>query len=171
MGGFRVALPWGPHYNAHAIYRPAWKDQNLKRHQPPVSPMDVAFLVPEACDIESVMLKMLVAQAGVGAVLAVVLWSFLGDVAGYSALLGSLVCVLPNAFLALRLALPRRDPGAQALIRAAYIGELGKLALTVMLFVLVFTLVKPLSAAALFAGFIATQLVTLSGLLMGREQT
>jgi ATP synthase protein I len=117
------------------------------------------------------MLKMLLAQVGVGAVLAVVLWSLLGNVAGYSALLGSLVCVVPNAFLALRLVLPRRDPGAEALIRAAYIGELGKLALTVLLFVLVFTLVKPLSAAALFAGFIATQLVTLSGLLMGREQT
>ena len=111
------------------------------------------------------------AQVAVGAVLAAVFWSLAGGVAGYSALLGGLVCVLPNAFLALRLALPRQDPGAQALIRAAYIGELGKLALTVLLFVLVFTLVKPLSAAALFAGFIATQLVTLSGLLMGREQT
>ncbi|MGB5256976.1 MAG: ATP synthase subunit I [Woeseiaceae bacterium] len=126
--------------------------------------------MPEAHDIKSVMLKMLVAQVGVGAVLAVVLWALFGDVAGYSALLGSLVCVIPNAFLALRLAVPRRDPGAQALVRAAYIGELGKLALTVLMFVLVFTLVKPLSAAALFAAFIATQLVTLTGLLMGREQ-
>ncbi len=163
-------MPWGPLYNAHAIYRPAWKDQNLKRHQPPVSPMDVAFLVPEAYDIKPVMLKLLVAQVGVGAVLAVAIWSLFGGVAGYSAALGSLVCALPNAFLALRLAVPRRDPGAKALVRAAYLGELGKLALTVMLFVLVFTLVKPLSAAALFAAFIATQLVTLSGLLMGREQ-
>ena len=132
--------------------------------------MDVAFLVPEAYDIKSTMLMMLAAQVGVGTVLAVVLWSLFGDVAGYSALLGSLVCVIPNAFLALRLAVPRRDPGAQALVRAAYIGEIGKLALTVLMFVLVFTLVKPLSAAALFAAFIATQMVTLSGLLMGREQ-
>ena len=132
--------------------------------------MDVAFLVPEAYDIKSVMLKMLMAQLGVGAALAAVLWSLFGDVAGYSALLGSLVCVMPNAFLALRLALPRRDPGAQALVRAAYIGELGKLALTVLLFVLVFTLVKPLSAAALFAAFVVTQMVTLSGLLMRWEQ-
>ncbi len=163
-------MPRGSNYNAHAIYRPAWKDQNLKRHQPPVSPTDVAFLVPEAYDIKSVMLKVLVVQVGVGAVLAVVLWGFFGDVAGYSAALGGLVCVIPNAFLALRLALPRRDPGATALVRAAYIGEFGKLALTVLLFVLVFTLVKPLSAAALFAAFIATQMVTLTGLLMGRKQ-
>ena len=112
------------------------------------------------------------AQIGVGAVLAVGLWSIFGDVVGYSALLGSLVCVIPNAFLALRLAVPRRDPGAQALVRAAHIGEMGKLALTVLFFSLVFTLVKPLSAAALFAAFIATQLVALSGLLMrpGQEQ-
>jgi ATP synthase protein I len=116
------------------------------------------------------MLKMLVAQVGVGAVLAALLWSLFGGVAGYSALLGALVCVIPNAFLALRLAVPRRDPGAQALVQAAYIGELGKLALTVLMFVLVFTLVRPLSAAALFAAFIVTQLVTLSGLLMRSEQ-
>ncbi|MGI9238831.1 MAG: hypothetical protein ACR2QZ_15635 [Woeseiaceae bacterium] len=39
-----------------------------------------------------------------------------------------------------------------------------------LMFVLVFTLVRPLSAAALFAVFVATQLVTLSGLLMRGEQ-
>ena len=132
--------------------------------------MDVAFLMPEASDINSVMLRVLVAQIGFGVVLAVVLWSIYGDVVGYSALLGSLVVVIPNAFLALRLAVPRRDPGAEALVRAAYIGEIGKLALTVLFFSLVFTMVKPLSAAALFAGFIATQLVTLGGLLMQRRQ-
>jgi len=48
---FRIAM-FGPcHYNAHAIYRPAWKYQNHMRHKPPVSPMDVAFLVPEASEL------------------------------------------------------------------------------------------------------------------------
>ena len=102
----------------------------------------------------------------VGAALAAVLLGVFGKVVGYSAMLGSLVAVIPNAFLALRLLAPRRDPGAQALIRAAWLGEIGKLALTVLIFTLVFTLVRPLSAAALFAGFIVTQLVTFSGLLM-----
>jgi len=105
-----------------------------------------------------------------GLVLAVVLWGVFGKVAGYSAALGSLICVLPNAFLALRLVVPRRDPGAQALLQAAWIGEIGKLALTVLFFTLVFTLVRPLNAAALFAGFIATQLMTFSGLLMRGTQ-
>ena len=112
------------------------------------------------------MLKVLVGQIGIGAVLAAALWGLYGHVAGYSALLGSLTCVIPNAFLALRLVVPRRDPGAGALIRAAYIGELGKLALTVLMFSIVFTMVRPLSGAALFAGFIAAQLMTVAGLLL-----
>ncbi len=112
------------------------------------------------------MLKVLVGQIGVGLVLAAALWGLLGPVAGYSALLGSLTCVIPNGFLALRLVAPRRDPGARALMRAAYIGELGKLGLTVLMFSIVFVLVRPLSAGALFAGFIAAQLVTFAGFLV-----
>jgi ATP synthase protein I len=60
-------------------------------------------------------------------------------------LLGGLACVIPNAFLALRLVVPRRDPGASALVRAAYIGELGKLALTALMFGRIFVLVRPLA--------------------------
>jgi ATP synthase protein I len=114
--------------------------------------------------------RVLTAQFLVGVVLAAVTWGVFGGVAGYSALLGSLIAVIPNAFLALRLVVPRRDPGAQALVNAAWIGEIGKLALTVLFFSLVFTLVRPLNAAALFAGFIATQLVTFSGFLMRAEE-
>ncbi len=114
--------------------------------------------------------RILMWQLLVGVVLSIVLWGVVGRVAAYSAALGSLICVVPNAFLALRLLVPRRDPGAQALINAAWIGEIGKLALTVLFFSLVFTLVRPLWAAALFAGFIMTQLMTFSGLVMRNEQ-
>ena len=116
------------------------------------------------------MLRVLIGQLGVGVVLAAVFWGLKGHIAGYSALLGALACVIPNAFLALRLVVPRRDPGARALIRAAYIGELGKLALTVLIFSIVFVLVRPLAAVPFFTGFIAAQLVTLSGLLLRDEQ-
>lgn len=128
--------------------------------------MDVAFLVPEIKEMQ----KILALQIGVGVVLTVVLWGVYGPVAGYSALLGSLTCVIPNAFLALRLAVPRLDSGAKALLRAAYIGELGKLAITAVMFIVVFVLVRPLSVAALFAGFIATQLMTFAGLLLRQDQ-
>ncbi len=116
-------------------------------------------------------LRVIFWQFLVAMVLAAVLWGVFDKEVGYSAALGGLICVVPNAFLGLRLLAPRRDPGAQALVNAAWIGEIGKLALTVLFFTLVFTLVRPLSAAALFAGFITTQLVTFSGLLMrSREE-
>jgi ATP synthase protein I len=114
----------------------------------------------------NLMVKVLLAQLGLSVVLAMLFWGFKGQVSAYSALLGGLTCVIPNAFLALRLAVPRRDPGAGALVNAAYIGELGKVALTVIMFVMAFTLVKPLAAMPLFVGFIGAQLVTFSGFLM-----
>ena len=116
------------------------------------------------------MLKVLVLQIGIGVVLAAVFWGFDGRIAGYSALLGSLTCVIPNAFLALRLALPRQDAGGKALMRAAWIGELGKLALTVLIFSVVFAYVRPISVMALFAGFIAAQLMTFAGLLLADKR-
>lgn len=112
------------------------------------------------------MLKILAAQTGLGTALAAALWGVYGSIAGYSALLGSLICVVPNAFLALRIAMSQQSCSARALMRAAYIGEVGKLALTVLLFGTVFVFVRPLAAAPLFAGFIATQLMTFAGLLM-----
>ncbi len=117
------------------------------------------------------MVRVLVLQIGIGAVLAAVFWGIVGQVAGISALLGSLACAVPNAFLALRLAAPRRDPGARHLLRAAYIGELGKLAITVLMFSIIFVAVRPLSVGALFAGFIAAQLMTFAGLVQcdGRD--
>ena len=121
----------------------------------------------------NIVVTVLAGQLVVGAVLAALLWGLLGGVAGYSAMLGSLTCVIPNAFLAARIVLARRDRGPRALIRAAYTGELGKLALTVLMFSIVFVTVRPLAAGALFAGFIAAQLVTFGGLLMrdaGQEQ-
>ena len=115
--------------------------------------------------------KVLLAQLGITLVLAMLFWGTDGSVSGYSALLGGLACVIPNAFLALRLAAPRRDPGAGALMRAAYIGELGKVALTVLIFSMVFILVRPLAAGALFAGFIAAQLAIFAGFLVRDKST
>jgi len=118
----------------------------------------------------SLIVRVLLAQTGISVVIAALFWGLTGNVAGYSALLGGLTCVLPNAFLALRLVVPRRDPGAGALVGAAYVGELGKLALTVIMFTLIFTLVRPLAAGALFTGFIAAQLATFAGFLMRDRQ-
>lgn len=118
----------------------------------------------------STMFRVLSLQAGVGALVAALFFGLAGPVAGYSALLGSLICVLPNAFLAFRLSVYRRDGGAGALMRAAWLGEAGKLTLTALLFAAVFISVRPLAPAPLLIGFIVTQLMVLSGLLLRDEQ-
>ena len=117
------------------------------------------------------MVKVLLLQLGLGMVVAMLFWGTNGYVSGYSAALGSLTCVIPNAFLALRLAVPRDGSGSRPLMRAAFTGELGKLALTVILFTVAFTLVKPLAAGALFAGFIAGQLATFAGFFLSDATT
>ncbi|MDX1405587.1 MAG: ATP synthase subunit I [Woeseiaceae bacterium] len=114
--------------------------------------------------------KILLWQLVVSVVLALLFGGIAGRIAGYSALLGGLTCVIPNAFLALRLVVPRSDSGARGLIGAAYIGEIGKIGLTVLMFSLVFTMVRPIAAGAVFAGFIGATLVTFAGLLMRDPQ-
>lgn len=177
-----VALHHFDHYNARAEYRPAWK--YFKRNATSRRLADrsgkgrgvfvvggkrlVTIGAREKSGASSInpVVRVLLAQLCLSAALAALLWGIDGSVPAYSALLGGLTSVLPNAFLALRLTVPRRDPGPGALVRAAYIGELGKLALTVLMFGVVLTTVEPLAAGALFAGFIAAQVATFAGFLM-----
>jgi ATP synthase protein I len=173
-----VALTHPHHYNARAKHRPVWTESNYNATNRRLTDGRGVFSAGGKPEMKAMaeeqstaarmnpMAKVLLAQLGLSVVLAMLFWGFKGHVSAYSALLGGLTCVIPNAFLALRLVVPRRDPGAGGLVHAAYIGELGKLALTVLMFVMVFTLVKPLAAMPLFVGFICAQLVTFSGFLM-----
>ncbi|MFQ6006193.1 MAG: ATP synthase subunit I [Woeseia sp.] len=158
-----IALHHRRHYNARAKHRPAWKD---RFHNATNRRLADGRGVFSAGGRVSLISKVLLAQLGLSVVLAMLFWGIGGGVPAYSALLGGLTCVIPNAFLALRLVAPRRDPGPQGLVRAAYIGELGKLALTVLMFGIVFALVRPIAAWPLFTGFIAAQLMTFAGVLM-----
>jgi ATP synthase protein I len=72
----------------------------------------------------------------------------------YSALLGGLIAIVPNAYFA-RWAF--RYTGAQAVVEVArsfYRGEAGKFLLTALLFAAVFALVKPLNAVIVFLAYI-----------------
>jgi ATP synthase protein I len=91
----------------------------------------------------------------------------MGEVAAVSALLGGAAVVIPNGFLAARLLKPNRDVSARAMMRSAWIGEIGKLLLTVLLFGVIFGVVRPIQPASVFAGFIAAQLVVFGALLVG----
>ena len=86
-----------------------------------------------------------------------------------SALLGGVAAVVPNAFLAARLLQPSRDESAKAMMRSAWFGEIGKLLLTALLFGVIFGFVRPIQPLAVFAGFIAAQLVVF-GAPAGRQR-
>jgi ATP synthase protein I len=118
-------------------------------------------------DVKHVVPVTLLVQACVSIVIAVALWAWMGEVAGVSALLGGIAVVIPNGFLAARLLKPNRDVSAQAMMRSAWIGEAGKLLLTVLLFGVIFGVVRPIQPPAVFAGFIAAQLVVFGALLLG----
>ncbi len=120
-------------------------------------------------DVKHVVPVTLLAQVCVSIVAAAVGWVGFGGVAAVSAALGGAAAVVPNAFLAARLLTPTRDLGHQAMLRSAWIGEMGKLALTVLLFGVIFGFVRPLAPLAVFVTFIATQCVPFGALLIGDD--
>jgi len=109
----------------------------------------------------------LLVQAGVAVGVAVLLGIAYGATAGVSALLGGIAAVAPNAFLAARLMQPRAHDDAAAVMRSAHVGVLGKMLLTGVVFGVIFATVRPISAPAVFGGFIAAQIVVLGALLVG----
>jgi ATP synthase protein I len=113
--------------------------------------------------------RILVAQAVLGAVLAVIGFGVDGAVAGYSALLGCLICVLPNTVLALHIMAGGLVRDARRLVRASYFGMALKLVLTAALFTIAFVTVRPLAPGWLFAGFIVTQAVIWVAPVLARD--
>jgi ATP synthase protein I len=118
-------------------------------------------------DVKHVVPLTLLVQACVSFVVTAVAWVWVGDVAGMSALLGGMTAVVPNGFLAARVLQPSRDQSAKAMMRSAWFGEIGKLLLTALSFGVIFGFVRPIEPLAVFAGFIAAQLVVFGGLLVG----
>ena len=118
-------------------------------------------------DVKHVVPLTLLVQACVSVAVASVSWAWVGEVAGMSAMLGGAVAVIPNGFLAARLLTPSRDLSAQGMMRAAWLGEIGKLLLTALLFGVIFGFVQPIEPLAVFVGFIAAQLVVFAALPFG----
>ncbi len=108
----------------------------------------------------------LMGQVCVSIALAALLGLWHGKLAAVSTLLGGMTAVIPNGFLAARLLKPRAA-GAAGMMRSAWLGEIGKLILTALLFGAVFACVRPISAPAVFTGFIGAQFVVFAALLHG----
>ena len=112
--------------------------------------------------------NILLTQLATATGLAAIVWLASGTERAIPTLLGGLIGVVPNAFLAARVMSPRAGSSAQSLLRAGWLGEIGKLVITVLLFAVAFMTLKPLHPGYLFAGYIATLLAMPVGLLFDR---
>ena len=112
--------------------------------------------------------NILLVQLATALAVAAGVWAGLGSERAIPTLLGGLIGVVPNAFLAARVMSPRAGSSAQSLLRAGWLGEVGKLVITVLLFAAAFMTLKPLHPEFLFAGYIATLLALPVALLFDR---
>lgn len=76
------------------------------------------------------------AQLSIGLVAATLWWAANGARDGYAALFGATIAIVPGLFFALRLWSGQAQLSSRAMGRALVAGELGKLALTAILFLL-----------------------------------
>ena len=111
--------------------------------------------------------KVIVAQLIATAFITAISLLFLGSVTAYSALLGGLISALPNSYFALQAFKYQGARNADKVVKSFIKGELGKIAITIVLFALSFTLITNLSELALILGFITTHFVgvMMSGLI------
>lgn len=102
--------------------------------------------------------RLLAVQLGLTFLIALMAWLGFGALAGWSAMLGGLVSVIPNAYFAYRLFQYHGAQAAKRIVNSFYKAEAAKLLMTMALFTLVFTTLS-ISALPFFLAFIAVQLV------------
>lgn len=86
------------------------------------------------------MMQLIAGQLVLALTIAAALRLTLGGAAGYAALVGGLVGVVPNFYLALRMARSGGNAVAEMALRTIYVGELIKIAFTVAMFVIAIVL-------------------------------
>lgn len=93
-------------------------------------------------------------------------------VVAYSALGGGLIAIVPQAYFAALAFRWRGARSAGAIARSSYAGEVGKFVLSIAGFALVFAIVRPIHAPAVFAGYLAMLVTQITGswLLLTRDQ-
>nr|WP_256385720.1 F0F1 ATP synthase subunit I [Hahella sp. CCB-MM4] len=102
--------------------------------------------------------RVVIAQMLVTVIAMIVGWS-ISNVHGYSALMGGLICALPNSYFVYRSFAFRGAQAARHIVKNFYRAEAVKLGLTALLFGLVFKFVQPLEPASLFLAFFIVQIV------------
>lgn len=116
--------------------------------------------------------KVIVIQFLVSLIAALGAFTFLNTVAAYSALLGGLICTVPNGYFARKVFQYRGAKYTPQVVKAFYAGQSGKMVITAVMFALVFAGVKPLNELAVIVSFIVTMIAGLfATAYVGLKQT
>jgi ATP synthase protein I len=101
-------------------------------------------------------IRIFLIQALLIAIIAVITLIY-GVTQAYSVLLGGLLYLLPNAYFAKRLLFSRQNSSVNRALAEMYIGQIWKMAISIVGFSAVFIMVRPLSPFSLFLAFILLQ--------------
>ncbi|MBP8202344.1 MAG: F0F1 ATP synthase subunit I [Pseudomonas sp.] len=96
----------------------------------------------------------LLLQAGISLLVSMLFVISKGQTAGYSALLGGLIALLPNAFFAYKAFRYFGARSTKDIVLSIWSGAMGKWILTAVLFALVFVGIRQLDMAALFVTYL-----------------
>jgi len=112
--------------------------------------------------------KLLGIQLVIAVVLALLLLLYSGAESAWSALMGGLIFILPNAYFTRSAFRGNEQESPHFIVRWFYIGEAGKLVLTAVMFALCFVLLESLQVKVLFVTYILMIIVNLIGLSLCR---
>ncbi|HKK15150.1 MAG TPA: ATP synthase subunit I [Gammaproteobacteria bacterium] len=108
--------------------------------------------------------RLLAVESVLTLLIVLMLFTFGTVISAYSALLGGLAYVIPNAWFVLGAFNDRGRMTPQTILNRFYLGEAGKLFLTAIIFALCFLIVEPLHIGALFLTYCVMLLINLAGL-------
>ena len=115
------------------------------------------------------MFRVIVLQAAMGALIGLLFGFTQGWVAAYSAWLGGLTALLPNAYFTYKAFQYLGARSIAVIVQSFWAGEMGKLILTALLFAVLFLGVKPLNVLAVFIGYILVQMTSATSLLLTKS--
>lgn len=118
---------------------------------------------------KQVFLRALLIQVLACCILGAILWGVIDFKAAYSALLGGLAAVIPNAYFTYKAFRYFGARSVNAVIQSFWAGEAGKTVLTAVLFAVLFIGVKPLNIGMVFVGYILVQITSASVLLLTKS--
>jgi ATP synthase protein I len=111
-----------------------------------------------------------ISQIALTFLISALLWLWKGSSHAYSGLLGGLAYLLPNLYQMKEMLLLRRSDNLRKTLISLYRSEIWKIALTMLLFAMIFSLVRPIEPFSLFGVFILMQVTAWVAPLIQNQQ-